>query len=209
MSDYAHPEVLVTTDWVRPTSANPASAWSRWTWTPRRTTPATSPAPSDSTGRPSSRTSSPATSFRRRRSKRCCRRAGISQRRHRRPVRRQQQLVRRLRLLAVQDVRPRGCPPDERRSREVAEREGQAAHSARKPPARLRATGRPRPNAHSAGSRGRRARSLRAPGAPNFVDVRSPDEFTRQGDRASRDDRDGPARRAHPRRQERAVERRR
>ena len=45
--------------------------------------------------------------------------------RHGGPLRRQQQLVRRLRLLAVQDLRASRRAPDERRPGQVAERKGQ------------------------------------------------------------------------------------
>ena len=49
-------------------------------------------------------------------------RQGRQQRRHRRALRRQQQLVRRLRLLVVQALRPRGRQAARRRAQEVGAR---------------------------------------------------------------------------------------
>ena len=106
----------------RPTSTTRRSSSSRSTRTPPPTTRATSGAPSSSTGRPTCRTRSAATSSTRRSSRRCCPRKGIAQRRHRRALRRQQQLVRGLRLLVLQALRPRRRQAARRRPQEVGAR---------------------------------------------------------------------------------------
>ena len=60
-------------------------------------------------------------------------RQGHLQRRHRRAVRRQQQLVRRLRLLVLQAVRPPGRQADRRRPQEVGARRPRAGHRGPRP----------------------------------------------------------------------------
>ena len=57
---------------------------------------------------------------------------GHRQRRHRRPLRRQQQLVRRLRLLVLQAVRPRRRQADRRRPQEVGARRPRAVEGRRR-----------------------------------------------------------------------------
>jgi hypothetical protein len=100
-------------------------------------------------------------------------RAGHLQRRHRAALRRQQQLVRRLRVLVLQAVRPPERPAARRRPQEVGARLARADHRRANPREdqlhRLRA-GR---LAARAARRGHR-RDRQA----NLVDVRSPDEFT-------------------------------
>ena len=103
---------------------------------------------------------------------------GISERRHRRALRRQQQLVRRLRLLVLQALRPPGREAARRRAQEVG---------ARRPHARRR-------GALAAGHR------LQGPGA-GPLDPRVP----RRGRRRHRDQE--PGRRPLPRRVRRAAAR--
>jgi hypothetical protein len=50
MSAYAHPEVLVTTDWVASHAKDANVAWWKWTSTPRPMTKATCPARSPGPG---------------------------------------------------------------------------------------------------------------------------------------------------------------
>ena len=164
-------DALVSADWAEQNLDAPNRSSSRSTRTPPPTTPATSPAPSRSTGRPSCRTRSAATSSTRPAS-RSCSRQGHRQRRHRHPLRRQQQLVRRLRVLVLQALRPRGRQADRRRPQEVGARRAQAdtevpqraqtstRHRSRTPDPRLPRRGRQRHR------------------AKNLVDVRSPDEFS-------------------------------
>ena len=129
---------------------------------------------------------------------------GHRQRRHRRPLRRQQQLVRRLRVLVLQALRPRRRQAARRRPQEVGARRPRAD----RPTLPSRAA----TSLHRARSRTPRIRAFRdevvaAIGAKNLVDVRSPDEFAgrllapahlpqEQAQRA------GP----HPDRRQRAVE---
>ena len=98
---------------------------------------------------------------------------GHRQRRHRRPVRRQQQLVRRVRVLVLQALRPRRRPAARRRAQEVGA--GRAPARRRTVPQRA---GDP---VHSAepdlSIRAFRDEVVAAIGSKNLVDVRSPDEY--------------------------------
>ena len=99
---------------------------------------------------------------------------GHRQRRHRRLLRRQQQLVRGLRVLVLQAVRPREPAPARRRPQEVGARR-----------ARARRRG-PDPSGHAVQGQGAgpaaSARSATtsstASATSDLVDVRSPDEYT-------------------------------
>ena len=169
-------DVLVTADWAEKNLDAPTgSSSSRSTRTPPPTTAATSPAPSSSTGRPSCRTRSAATSSTRSSFEQLLSAKGIAQRRHRRPLRRQQQLVRRLRVLVLQALRPRERQAARRRPQEVG---------ARRPPARPATRSRPagapptRPRTPDLSIRAFRDEVVDAIGAKNLVDVRSPDEFS-------------------------------
>ena len=121
--EYANPNALVSTEWVSQRLADSSvklvevdvdtnAYYER----------ATSPAPSAGTGPRSSRTRCGATSSPGE-IEELLRRVRHQQRRHHRPLRRQQQLVRRLRLLAAQDVRPQERQADGRRPQEVDGRE--------------------------------------------------------------------------------------
>ncbi len=90
----------------RPISTTRPSCSSRSTRTSPPTTTATSEAPSASTGATTCRTRSAVTSSTRPASRRCCQRAASATTTPC-PVRRQQQLVRGLRLLVLQALRPR------------------------------------------------------------------------------------------------------
>ena len=98
---------------------------------------------------------------------------GHRQRRHRDPVRRQQQLVRRLRVLVLQAVRPRERQAARRRTQEVG---------ARRPPPVTDVLDRPStttPPRHPDNTiRAFRDEVIAAINAKNLVDVRSPDEFS-------------------------------
>ncbi len=100
-------------------------------------------------------------------------RQGRRQRRHRRALRRQQQLVRRLRLLVLQALRPPGREAARRRAQEVGARQPQARPT-RSPRARPPTTPRRSRTSRSARSA---TRSSTAIGTKNLVDVRSPDEY--------------------------------
>ena len=98
---------------------------------------------------------------------------GHRQRRHRRPLRRQQQLVRCLRVLVLQAVRPPGRPPARRRPQEVGARLPRARH-------RRRASARPRryiAKEPDTSIRAFRDEVVAAIGTKNLVDVRCPDEY--------------------------------
>ena len=129
-----------------------ASSSSRSTRTPPPTTRATSGAPSSSTGRPTCRTRSAATSSARQQFEALLSEQGVAQRPHGRAVRRQQQLVRRLRLLVLQALRPPGRQAPRRRPQEVGARlpraDRRAAHPrARRPTPRRSRTPRSAPSA--------------------------------------------------------------
>ena len=175
-TSYANPP-----SWSRPTGSQRtrptrACAWSRSTSTPPATTPATSPARSAGTGRSTCSGGRSATS----------RRGGVGspalplRHRQRHPggaLRRQQQLVRRLRLLAVQALRPPRRPADERRAREVARR------GARDDDRRCRRSLPTTYRASEADSRlarlpRRRRRDDRPARTTALVDVRSPGEYS-------------------------------
>ena len=102
-------------------------------------------------------------------------RARHRQRRHRRPLRRQQQLVRRLRLLVLQALRPReasSCSTAAARSGSSTPASwSRTCRSADQDPVR-------RPGAEDTGIRAFRDDVVAAIGKLNLVDVRSPDEFT-------------------------------
>ena len=104
MTDYANPAALVSPEWAQQHLDDPASASSRWTSTPPPTSRATCRARSAGTGRASCPTASAATSPAARTSRRCCR-AGHRPGHPHRALRRQQQLVRGLGLLAAQAAR--------------------------------------------------------------------------------------------------------
>ena len=179
----------------RPTSTTRPSASSRSTSTRPPTSRATSPARSAGTGRASWPTGSAATSPAARTSASSCRES-----RHRpghddRPVRRQQQLVRRVGVLAAEAVRPPRRPHPQRRAQVLA-RQGPAAdvdvptlrgHRLRAARARLRPARLPR--RHPAAPRRPDARARRRP---------SPGRVQRRDHRASGHERDRPARRPHP-----------
>ena len=122
-------------------------------------------------------------------------RVGHRSRHDDRAVRRQQQLVRRLGVLAAQAVRPRRRPHPRRRAQVLAgpgpaadhRRPGLRGDGLRPARARLRAARLSR--RHPAASRRRRARTRRRPFAGRVQ---------RRDHRATRHDRDGPARRTHP-----------
>ena len=101
-------------------------------------------------------------------------RQGHRQRRHRRPLRRQQQLVRRLRVLVLQALRPRQRQAARRRPQEVGARRPRAVQGHRV--ARRRRPTRPRTRTLSI--RAFRDEVVAAIGTKNLVDVRSPDEFS-------------------------------
>ena len=119
-------------------------------------------------------------------------------------LRRQQQLVRRLRLLAAQDVRPQGRRADERRPQEVGAR-GPPADHRRAAVTGDQLQGQGRRTWRSAPTATRSCSARRRRGGKALVDVRSPAEFTRRDHRAARPARDGasaaatsPARRTSP-----------
>ena len=101
-------------------------------------------------------------------------RARVSQRRHRRALRRQQQLVRRLRLLVLQALRPPGRQAARRRPQEVGARLPRAD---RRPARAVRPRRRTPPPSRTARIRAFRDESVAAIGTQNLVDVRSPDEY--------------------------------
>ena len=93
-----------------------------------------------------------------------------------RAVRRQQQLVRRVGVLAVEDLRPRRRADHGRRPEEVARRRARAEHG-QAVASRRRPTRRADPTCRCARSCPRCSRRSRA-SRPSLVDVRSPQEFT-------------------------------
>ena len=194
---------LVNADWVEEHLDDPTSSWSRSTRTPRPTTRATSAAPSSSTGPRTCRTRSAATSSNKQQFEELLSEQGRRQRPHGRAVRRQQQLVRRLRLLVLQALRPPGRQAPRRRPQEVG---------ARQPRADRRDHRRREKTSYTAQEQDTSIRAFRdetveAIGVKNLVDVRSPDEYAgrllapahlpqEQAQRAG----------SHPDRGERAVE---
>ena len=90
------------------------------------------PAPSAGTGRPSSATRSCATSSPKSKLEELLGASRHRQPDDHRPLRRQQQLVRRLGVLAAEDLRPRGRPHHGRRPQEVAGRRTRAEHRRRR-----------------------------------------------------------------------------
>ena len=184
------------------TSATTASSSPRSTRTPTSTTRATSPARSSCTGGTTCRTASSATSSTRTRSSSCMGARGIAQRHDGRPLRRQEQLVRRVRVLVPQDLRPRGRAHPRRRPPEV-DRRGPRADD-------RRAAGLAgvvlRAGARRVDPRAAATAVLETIGAGGdaLVDVRSPAGVLGRADRAARLRAGGrPARRAHP---DRAVD---
>ena len=99
---------------------------------------------------------------------------GHRQRRHRRALRRQQQLVRRLRLLVLQALRPPGRQAARRRPQEVGARLPRARH--RRAPPRAGDVVH-REGAGHARSAPSATRSSPRSASKNLVDVRSPDEY--------------------------------
>ena len=133
-------------------------------------------------------------------SRNCCPQGNL-QRRHRHPVRRQQQLVRRLRLLVLQALRPPGRQADRRRPQEVGTRRPRPGH---------RGPGPGRDQLHREGTgpldprtagRGRRGDRHPEPGRRPL-----PRRVLRQAVRPGPPAAGGrPARRSHPDRTERPV----
>ena len=185
-----------------PSICRTVGSWSRRsTRTPTSTRKATSPAPSSCTGVTICRTRSSATSSTRSAFEQLLGERGIGNRHDGRPLRRQEQLVRGLRVLVPEDLRPRGRPHPRRRPPEVDRRGPRAVD------------GRPESRAasYSAPTRDESIRAYRDQvrewiGAAGraLVDVRSPREYCGRPDRAARLRAGGrAARRSHP---ERAVD---
>ena len=127
---------------------------------------------------------------------------GHRQRRHRRALRRQQQLVRRLRLLVLQALRPRRRQAARRRPQEVGARRPRAVQGRGQPRRRPATTAKDQ----DLSIRAFRDEVVAAIGKKNLVDVRSPDEFSgKLLAPAHLPQEQSPARRAHPDRAERAV----
>ena len=148
MADYANPEALVDTDWLEQhLNDDSTSRSSRSTRTRPRTRRATSRTRSRSTGRPSCTTCLAVSSSRPSSSRKLLGEQGHLERPDDRPLQRQQQLVRRLRLLALQVPR--------RREREAAQRWPQEV-GAREPAAD---SGRAQPSGRDVRDRGRAARA--------------------------------------------------
>ena len=176
MTGYAHPEMLVDTAWVEAHKRDPGvrlvevdvdtSAYEQghvpgsigWNWT-------TQLCDTVAPGRDSQEPVRAAHG-----------RLGDRQRHHRDPLRRQQQLVRRLGAVADEAVRPQGRAADERRPQEVARGGPRADH---------RRAGRRRARSYAASGPDLSLRAFLAEAmdasahrSTDFVDVRSPDEFT-------------------------------
>ena len=166
-------DVLVSADWAEQNLATPGASSSRSTKTPRPMTAVTSPVPSSWTGSPTCRTRCAGTSSARS-SSRSCFGEGHRQRRHRGPLRRQQQLVRRVRLLVLQAVRPRQREAARRRPQEVGARRPGAVQGRRRAGRRRRTPAKDQDTA----IRAFRDEAIAAIGSKNLVDVRSPDEFS-------------------------------
>ena len=102
---------------------------------------------------------------------------GIAQRHERRPLRRQEQLVRRLRVLVSEDLRPRGCADRRRRPAEVDRRgtgadDGDARACLGELHARRMRTSRSASGATTC------SQGLENGGGRALVDVRSPQEYS-------------------------------
>ena len=102
--------------------------------------------------------------------------SGISQRHDGGHLRRQQQLVRSLGTLAVEDLRAPGCPADERRAQEVAV--GRPRAFDRSPESDARHLQSQRTGQFLCARFCRRCRRRSKRGITALVDVRSPQEFT-------------------------------
>ncbi len=177
MAEYAHPEVLVSTQWVAEHSNDPkvrlvevdvdTSAYDQghiagavgWNWQ----TQLQDNIRRDLIEKGGARTTARA--------------IGNFERYDRRSLRRQQQLVRGLCLLAAEILRTQGRPADERRTQEVARRKAAADHRRAQGHAGHLSCDRCRMNPCARGrKRLRRLWTKRRKG--HLVDVRSVDEFT-------------------------------
>ena len=193
---YATDDALVDATGRRPISTTRPSASSRSTSTPPPTSRATSRARSAGTGPASWPTASAATSPRARTSARSCPAVGHRPGHHDRPLRRQQQLVRGLGLLAAQAVRPPRRPHPQRRAqvlagqRPAADRRRARPRRDELPAARARLRPARLPRRHPAAPRRRRA-------LPSSTCAR-PAEFNGEIIAPPGMSRDRPARRSHP-----------
>ena len=101
---------------------------------------------------------------------------------HDRPLRRQQQLVRRLGVLAAQAVRPRGRQDPQRRAQVLA-RQGPAAHDRRAVVRRRPATSCPSPTSACARSATTSCRASATPSSPSLTCARPPSSTARSSRR--------------------------
>ena len=161
-----------------PISTTPPSASSRWTSTRPPTSRATSRAPSAGTGPASCPTASAATSPAARTSASCCPTRASARTPHR-ALRRQQQLVRGVGLLAAQAVRPPRRAHPQRRSQVLAgqraavDRRRADARADRLPAARAGLQPARLPRRHPAAARRSRPRAGRRPLARPSTTARS------------------------------------
>ena len=109
------------------------------------------------------------------------------QRHHRGSLWRQQQLVRRLGVLADEDLRPQGRPHHGWRTQEVAGSEGRDLDTKPRSRRRRQALSGQRARTTRCARSCRRCSRRRNRTAPSLIDVRSPQEFTRRDSGASRD----------------------
>ena len=177
MSDYAKPDSIVSTDWVAEQPRRPQGPAPRGRRRHRRLRDRPRPRRRrPGTGRPTSRPTSCATSPTQRGSRSCSPGRRRRHRHHGRPLRRQQQLVRRLRPLAAQVLRPRQRQAHERRPQEVGRRGPRHRH--RRAEAREGQHHRQGPQRRHPRPARRGPREPRQARTSRLVDVRSPKEFS-------------------------------